>query len=321
MFENFAFSHKADSDSSPDDDDPPPSPKSKSDEGSSPMPAPVQQNAEGDHLDCLVRKMSKQTFIRDQQRTQPTPTTLSLSLEPQSCDSELALTASQAPPIQIVQTSPHAAKSSIEDDPNRPAQPIVDDHPAQLQSQVNYESIENQSNSPITEDASHLKVPDWSGFRRQTEKRHRSTSPNPRTLDLLANMVETGAQCNVHASGPSTPLTPIRPSSLTPIPTNSAPPPRLDHNINPQMVDEDKMDLEIDMDFCAEEGEAAPSEGLTLRDAGAPAGVRKFGFLKYRSSLEAASRCKNMRKSVPRMRRRAKSQHADSETSSNSAAL
>ncbi|KAI2625599.1 hypothetical protein GGR54DRAFT_506665 [Hypoxylon sp. NC1633] len=319
MFRNFALSPKAGSDSSTEDDDPPPSPKSKSDADSPPntTSSSTMYNPKGDRidgLDCLVRKMSKQTLIRDQQRAQ-----FGLSLESQNCEAaQPELSTNQVPTPQI-RTSSHTIEHSLIQpapglEPGQMAQPIIDNHLNHLQPQLYNEEMIFRHDSAVAEDDPHLKVPGWTGPRREPGMRNRSASPNPRTLDLVANMIEEGAQCNVRGSGPPTPLSPNRPFSPADLATCILP----DSSLNP-MLDDDKMELEVDTDFCAQDGEAGPSEALTLRDAGAPAGVRKFGFLKYRSSLEAASRCKNMRKSVPRMRRRQKGHRPDSETSSNAA--
>lgn len=156
-----------------------------------------------------------------------------------------------------------------------------------------------------------LKVPGGEGSQLQANPRLNSNTPKPHALDLMSNMIENGEQCNVHVSTPATPLSATRPPSSV----DFATPTNLDRSDNSTILEEDtSMKLEVDMDFCAQEGqdEQPPPEILALRNASGPAGIRKFGYLKYRSTVEAAARCKNMRKSVPRMRRRTKTQRSDS---------
>ncbi|KAI2467409.1 hypothetical protein F4781DRAFT_311197 [Annulohypoxylon bovei var. microspora] len=314
MFEDFAFTQKADSDTTSDDDHPPPSPKSKSSKESSPtmatlaMPTNALFNQDGDRIDCLVRKMSQQTFVRDSRSA--------LSLEFQNCEADFNLPTNQMPiQIQIqapsTSTGPSAGPStrtSIELDPNQPIVPVIDSRPTELPQQQRYSEItENQARHPIASEDSNLTDGDrpW----RQPETRLNNSASNYRSLDLMTNMIENGVQCNVHASRPTSPLLSPYPLSSNLISPSSDPIQfkKPDYNINPQIMHDSNIELEVDVNFRnGDDDEDSPSGSSALRDASTPAGVRKFGYLKYRSSYEAAARCKNMRKNIPRMRKRPK---------------
>jgi hypothetical protein len=146
----------------------------------------------------------------------------------------------------------------------------------------------------------HLPRPsDTKRSRRSTDTRlHRSAS-NLRMLSLVTDMIENGVQCQVQTSTPPSPTkASIVLSSPTHVYHNEAQD-RPDPEILPS-----RMELEVDMNLGAVDEGPAVSEALALRQASSPAGISKFGVLRYRSSSEAAHSCKNMRKSVPRMRRR-----------------
>ncbi|OTA82505.1 hypothetical protein M434DRAFT_37084 [Hypoxylon sp. CO27-5] len=312
MFEHFAFTLKADSDTTSDDDDPPPSPKSKPSDRSSPtmatmaMPPAAVYNSDGDRIESLVRKMSKQTLLRE---LQPPP-----SFESQNCETDFNLQSNQAP-IQIqIQDSSDITGTSMELDINQHTQPVIDNHTIQSRLQRHYEILGNHLEHPVTDEDSSLRIPAGDRPRRQSETRLNSNPPGSRTIDLMSNMIENGVQCNVHISRPTSPLPAPRQPSPAPhlVPSNNP-----DLNINPQIFANSNVELEVDMDFLKQGSDESPlNDSLALREAGAPMGIRKFGYLRYRSSYEAAARCKNMRKSVPRMRRRPKPSPSDSTTSS-----
>ncbi|KAK5628970.1 hypothetical protein RRF57_004685 [Xylaria bambusicola] len=136
--------------------------------------------------------------------------------------------------------------------------------------------------------------------RRATDVRlHKSTS-NLRMLDIVTGMIENGVQCNVHSSTPASPTGSVSTSSAIPASMRYIEPQDpTDSHMKP-----DHMPLEIDMGFSELDEDTMLSDSLALRHASTPVGIRKFGFLRYRSSSEAAQSCKNMKKSVPRMRRR-----------------
>ncbi|KAI0137792.1 hypothetical protein F4776DRAFT_83387 [Hypoxylon sp. NC0597] len=312
MFEHFAFTLKADSDTTSDDDDPPPSPKSKPSDRSSPtmatmaIPPNAVYNSDGDRIESLVRKMSKQTLLRELQPTS--------SVESQNCETDFNLPSEQTP-IQIqIEASSDIPGTSMELDTNQHPQPVIDNHATQSRLQRHYEIVENRPQQSITDKDSSLRVPVDDRPRRQSETRLNSNPPSSRTIDLMTNMIENGVQCNVHISRPTSPMpAPQQPSPAAHLAPSSHP----DLNINPQIFANSNVELEVDMDFLRQgSDETPPSDSLALREAGAPVGIKKFGYLKYRSSYEAAARCKNMRKSVPRMRRRPKASPSDSTTPS-----
>ncbi|KAI1204939.1 uncharacterized protein F4807DRAFT_445088 [Annulohypoxylon truncatum] len=317
MFDNFTLTQRADSDATSDEDNPLPSPKSKSSEEPSPTMATLATptgalfNQDGDRIDCLVRKMSQQTFVRD--------TRSAMSLELQNCEADFNLPTDQMPiQIQIDASSISAGPSNFplagaatESDPNQLIIPAIDSDPTQLpRPQQHYEIIENHVIHPIASGDSNPRVPDGDRPWRQPETRLHNSTSNPRTLNLMTTMIENGAQCNVRPSRPTSPMPSPYPLSSNLIPPSSEPIQfkKPDYNLNPQMFHDSNMELEVDPSFCNGENDDEVTLGgpSALRDASTPAGVRKFGYLKYRSSYEAAARCKNMRKNIPRMRKRPK---------------
>ncbi|KAI1199471.1 hypothetical protein F5X97DRAFT_296593 [Nemania serpens] len=152
------------------------------------------------------------------------------------------------------------------------------------------------------EDKSLPKANDVKRPRRGTDTRlHRSAS-NLRMLDLVTGMIENGVQCNVQNSTPPSPARKLSTSSALPASMRHIEPrDPIDPRSSPG-----RMQLEVDINSNELDEETLLNESLALRHASTPAGIRKFGFLRYRSSSEAAQSCKNMKKSVPRMRRRRK---------------
>lgn len=314
MFEHFAFTQKADSDTTSDDDNPPPSPKSKSSEPSptmatlaTPIPTGALFNQDGDRIDCLVRKMSQQTFVRDSRSTIPL-----------QCDVDFNLQINQMPiQIQIDAPSTSTKPSNfsttgmpIESDPGQPIVPAIDSHPIQLpQQERHFELLDDRAERPIVSGDFNLINPNGEEPWQQPRPRPTS-STNSRTLDLMTTMIENGVQCNVHTSRPTSPKPSPYPLSSNLIQPSSKPikSKKPDYNLNPQMFHDSNMELEVDVNFCngEDDDEVSLSGPSALRDASTPAGVRKFGYLKYRSSYEAAARCKNMKKNIPRMRKRPK---------------
>jgi len=146
----------------------------------------------------------------------------------------------------------------------------------------------------------HLPKPcDTKRSRRGTETRLHKSASNLRMLGLVTDMIENGVQCQVQTS---TPPSPTKASTVSLLPTcmryNEA------QDVPDAEILPNRMELEVDINLGAVDEEPALSEALALRQASSPAGISKFGILRYRSSSEAAHSCKNMRKSVPRMRRR-----------------
>ncbi|KAI1764200.1 hypothetical protein GGR53DRAFT_494756 [Hypoxylon sp. FL1150] len=304
MLRNFAF---ADSNASPDDDDPLSVPRNLVDQHSfHAMKTPDSSTSDGARIDH-VHSAREQTYI------QPQPPLL---LEAQNKESGLNLPTGlgqDSAPIQA-QIQPPSIPS-IELDARQPDEPILAHPQSRFQPRERHESTEspsdNQSDDLNTADIL-LKIREG---RRPNQNYSRSSSPaKPHKPDLVANMIESGDQCNVHSTAP-------QPSTAT---TKSLPPflidlmasTKFDDNMNPQFVDDDEMKLEVDKDYCAGQDEAAgPSGSTTLRDAGGPAGVKKLRTMRYRTSLEVASRCNNMRRSLPRMRRRPKATQSDAASS------
>ncbi|KAI1140175.1 hypothetical protein F5Y05DRAFT_308611 [Hypoxylon sp. FL0543] len=311
MFEHFAFTLKADSDTPSDDDEPPPSPKSNPSDHTlttrtaMATPTTVAYNSESDRIESLVRKMSKQTLVRESQPA--------FTFESQDRDTTFNLPTTQVP-IQIqIQAPSDIPGPSMEIDTNQYAQPVIDNHATQARTQRQYEIIGNRQGS--IDEGSSLRVHDGDRSSRQLETRRNSNSPNSRAVDLMTSMIENGVQCNLHVSGPTSPMIAAQQPSPA---ANPTPPNRPDFSLNPQIFADNNMELEVDADFLNQndDEEVFPSDPMALRNAGVPAGIRKFGYLKYRSSYEAAARCKNMRKSIPRMRRRPKASRPPSTTSS-----
>ncbi|KAI0913907.1 hypothetical protein F4823DRAFT_469762 [Ustulina deusta] len=148
--------------------------------------------------------------------------------------------------------------------------------------------------------------------RRATDVRLHKSASNHRMLGLVTGMIENGVQCNVQNSTPLSPAGPSSTSSAIPASMRCVEPSdAMDSHLLP-----DRMQLEVDMGFSELDEETMLNDSLALRHASTPAGIRKFGFLRYRSSSEAAQSCKNMKKSVPRMRRRRRTSPASAPGSS-----
>ncbi|RYP66311.1 hypothetical protein DL770_008818 [Monosporascus sp. CRB-9-2] len=135
-------------------------------------------------------------------------------------------------------------------------------------------------------------------FRRQTDPR---LQQNPCLEILLTTMVENNVQCNVQGSTPDPPALGSR-SSISRLRASAQP----GDNSQLEQADDDLMDLEVDANYCEDDDEILLNDTIALREAGAPAGIRKLGALKYRSSADASSHYRNIKKNIPRMRRRQK---------------
>ncbi|KAI0446274.1 hypothetical protein F4803DRAFT_62939 [Xylaria telfairii] len=142
--------------------------------------------------------------------------------------------------------------------------------------------------------------------RRGTETRLHKSASNLRMLGLVTGMIENGVQCNVQNSTPSSPSKSSSTSSALHASLRRI---EAQDPMDPHLLPS-RMQLEVDQGFSELDEETLLSDNLALRHAGTPAGIRKFGFLRYRSSTEAAQSCKNMKKSVPRMRRRRRTNSA-----------
>ncbi len=123
---------------------------------------------------------------------------------------------------------------------------------------------------------------------------------NPCLKHLLATMVERNVQCNVQSSAPEHPA--LTPRSLLPRIISSAEP----RGGSGMIGFDDLMDLEVDPNYCEGDDEALLNDTVALRQASLPAGIRKHGVLRYRSSADAGVQSRNMKRNIPRMRRRPK---------------
>ncbi|RYP26078.1 hypothetical protein DL767_008181 [Monosporascus sp. MG133] len=114
-------------------------------------------------------------------------------------------------------------------------------------------------------------------------------------------MVENNVQCNVQGSTPDPPALGSR-SSISRLRASAQP----GDSSQFEQADNDLMDLVVDANYCEGDDEILLKDTIALREAGAPARIRKLGALKYRSSADAGAHCRNMKKNIPRMRRRPK---------------
>lgn len=182
-----------------------------------------------------------------------------------------------------------------------------------------------------SEDKSTHRIMDAKRPRRGTDTRLHKSASNLRMLQ----MIENGVQCNVQQHS-STPPSPIRekerekererereraysnlPYSHYSIPASMRHIEPQDTTMGPHIVP-GRMQLEVDMGVGELDEETLFNDNLALRHAGTPSGISKFGLLRYRSSSEAAQACKNMKKSVPRMRRRRRTNQTGTSESSSS---
>ncbi|KAI5927440.1 hypothetical protein F4810DRAFT_650985 [Camillea tinctor] len=182
------------------------------------------------------------------------------------------------------------SKSSIPPEHHQQRQFLLNGNPDQSDNTPG----EQHLHYPAANDTSHTSI-DTKKLRRQTETRHYKSSTSLRSLSLVTDMIENGVQCNVRGSTPSLASQPLNTACTFPIEAR---------NGSDLDVFEDAMNLEIDLGYREQDDKPLLDDAMILRQAGAPAGINKFGFLRYRSSTEAALSCKNMKRSVPRMRRR-----------------
>ncbi|KAI0847450.1 hypothetical protein F5Y00DRAFT_241470 [Daldinia vernicosa] len=289
MSGSFASNWKMDSDIPLDDDDPSPSPETKVYQNSSPtmsMSTASPARSDGDRIECLVRRMSKQTLVRE--------SLTASAMESPGCQANSSVPISPEPMQMEKQTPPHISEPPNEFSYNHLTEPPSDQYIEQLMPPQHYERMANPPGDPVM-DGSFSSGIVTQDKQQQPEMSIHSRFPNLRRLDLMANMIENEEQCNVH--------TPRLSSSADPAPSAG---PASRRGL-PIPYDTNTV-LEVDEGICTQPDEQAPSEILGLRDASGPEGIRKLGHLKYRTSLETAMRCKNMRKSAPRMRRRPKTQ-------------
>ncbi|KAJ2901242.1 hypothetical protein MKZ38_002106 [Zalerion maritima] len=179
-------------------------------------------------------------------------------------------------------------------------------YPLELELDTNVESLDSWP-SLMVEPPRMRDVPPTPGYScsrpSRTNNRTHPLEPLPmieeskeKRKNRLLSMIQTETQCHVH-------------DPLLATPTSIAMPP-------PSLPSVDEMDIEasdnplelactmLEVDDDADNDDMSWMESIvTLRRAANPGGVRKHG-LRYRASHEAAIRCSNLVKSVPRMRRR-----------------
>ncbi|KAI5860068.1 hypothetical protein GGS23DRAFT_247483 [Durotheca rogersii] len=263
----------------------------------------------GDRVECLVRTLSKQALIRDPRSMSP-PDPIPSYLEFQQ---PLVSQASVPLPMPPFVTEPRIHLSS--DQPSafvigndtKPPQPQP-----QLELELRQDVISGQPMDLAPGDGPNADLLCSNVPRGEAGGRlHDANAGSDRRIeDLMLGMIEVGAQCHVQGSASSTAASGSRGSSayLAPVvEPNDA--------FDSELFDSN-MELEVDTNHTGQDEDGPLPHPLGLRDAGAPAGIRKFGYLKFRSSFEAAQRCANMKKNVPRMRRRPKPQRPNSATPS-----
>ncbi|KAI1466132.1 uncharacterized protein F4812DRAFT_436049 [Daldinia caldariorum] len=305
---SFASNQKMGSDISLDDDDPAPSPENIPDipcQHPSPTMLSSSQSptrSEGERMDCLVRRMSEQTFVRE--------SLMASAMESRGyeANSTLPVNSTNSEPIEVdMKTPPYIPEFSNEfsnessSGHQTTSQRPSDQDVAHLLPPQQLDRIPNQPSDPIMDGALTPGIV-AEEKRNPPEMSLNNRFPNLRRYDLMAKMIDNEEQCNIRISRPATLIPASRiPSSIDPVP--SAGPPK--RSGRPLPFDTNTV-LEVDEAICTQPDEETPSDILSLRDARGPEGIRKLGHLKYRTSLETAMRCKNMRKSAPRMRRRPK---------------
>ena len=140
--------------------------------------------------------------------------------------------------------------------------------------------------------------------------------------DLLTTMVERNVQCNVQGSGPLSKLPgPTHRSSYQkfqwfgePGGSDSGSRSRSGSRSGGLASFDYMMGLEVDPNYCEGEDEALLHDTVALREAGAPAGIRRKATssnLRYRTSAEVGAQYRNLKRNVPRMRRRPKAKSHD----------
>ncbi|KAI0012714.1 hypothetical protein F4779DRAFT_18961 [Xylariaceae sp. FL0662B] len=304
MFEDFTFDKKVNS-STETDDDPQLSPKCLPYQCSLRKTTPITPtspsfNPNVDRIDTLVDRMSKQTLIPISRRG------LQLDAEHSEVESRASIQQTQVP-FQIRASTQMTEHSTEVGSSQQGSGPLIDNKTIDLYAQYKQDYGQErvgETSGPMTEDTGNFRhrLLDNKRSRQQTEARlHSNSSSNLRALDRMTNMIENGVQCNVQISTPGTPiLASRRPSS------SFAPFIEPDDNVDQPLLVADNMDFEADSGCGELDDETLFRERQAAMLAATPTGVRKSGVLRYRSSTDVALQCRNMKRSVPRMRRRPK---------------
>ena len=173
----------------------------------------------------------------------------------------------------------------------------------------------------------------WGDPCSDADRHRRQTEPRPPQNhcreNLLTTMVEHSVQCNVQGSAPSEHpgSAPRRPSHQR-LQCLAEPGSGGRSNYNgggrrgsdvhrpPGLIAFDDMaGLEVDPSYCEADDDVLLRDIMALREAGGPAGIRKtvsaypaypnnHHHLRYRSSADVGAQYRNLKRNVPRMRRR-----------------
>jgi hypothetical protein len=267
-------------------------------------PFDLQSQPRPEPIDSLVRQMSSQSLLSNPQSESRTATWI-LKNEPATIEVSSPIQ-EMSPPIEplvpSITASPAVSHKDLRDSPlpnhNATGHDSVDD---------GMPMIEDTKNSPPQSDAC-----------------AQSNTFNPRAVreSLMELMITHGLQCNVQTSTPTTPISACRPSlpnftttsnfnripCLAPIPRFT---PLLQLGSDEPMGDTE-MSLEVDVGYNEQEDDFLLNSLVSLRQAAAPGGIRRYGGLKYRRSAEIALQGKNMRRNEIKMRKRPKSKSAPS---------
>ncbi|KAI8629905.1 hypothetical protein F5Y19DRAFT_62995 [Xylariaceae sp. FL1651] len=257
----------------------------------------------GRNLDILIHRLNRKPILQDSLRWRFLDEEgRRLEEEPEPIAMPTQTLVQPPEPTSTLESIPELSPRC---DSNHPIPPLCGTFAPQVQYKY-----DGQVADPSSEDRAHLKSTDTKRLRRPTETRLHKSASNLRTLGLMTDMIENGVQCNVQNSTPSSPTRTSSTSSALPRSTHYTEPDGAPGSHTLPV----RMELEIDMGHSEPEEDTMLNDGLALRHASSPAGIRKFGLLRYRSSAEAALSCKNMKKSVPRMRRRTRTNSTNSTT-------
>ncbi|KAK9782420.1 hypothetical protein SCAR479_00763 [Seiridium cardinale] len=134
-----------------------------------------------------------------------------------------------------------------------------------------------------------------------------SNTSNPRAVReaLVEDMITNGVQCKVQASSSIAPVS-TSPSTVPTIPAS-----KVEDDTDLSMLDVDQSQdvlgpIEVDDAFDEKREEALLRSMVSLRQAGAPGGIRRSSGLRFCTSAEAALKQKNLKRNKIKMRKRDK---------------
>ncbi|WQF88746.1 hypothetical protein CDEST_13760 [Colletotrichum destructivum] len=149
----------------------------------------------------------------------------------------------------------------------------------------------------------HQPVADWKRARRQRYGRFVNNPINARAIEArVKDMISDESQCNIRLAPSFSSL----PSKVPTYPYSRSP--QIEAGASPS-VDSSASGLEVDEGFCDDDEELALMQRTLAVDnkdklIGMSGGLRKFGPLRFRGSVETALGCQNVVRQRPRMRRR-----------------